>query len=67
MRKLNKGKFRIEEVIAYLEEKIIEGSSTQIQDEWYADYTSSGKFTRDKVLRGLLDEMHQFYNGEVAY
>lgn len=60
---LQKTSFRLSEVIAYLEEKIIEGNSSENEELWYQEI-NSGVIKKNSILKMLMDEMHSIYNGK---
>lgn len=62
---LEKVSFRTSDVIAYLEEKIAMGLSTQSEDDLYSEYKWNNKIDKkDFTFKRLLREMRNTYLGE---
>lgn len=62
---LEKVSFRTSDVIAYLEEKIAMGLSSQAEDDLYSTYKWSDKIDKkDYTFKRLLREMRNTYLGE---
>ncbi|WEG18522.1 hypothetical protein PQ478_08570 [Alkalihalophilus pseudofirmus] len=59
--KLNKVKWSIKEIVAYLEEKILNDEATYKEIDWYIDYKNTEEVSYDRVLKTLLDEMQSEY------
>ncbi len=61
---LEKVSFRTSDVIAYLEEKIATGLSTQGEDDLYSEYKWNSKINKkDLTFKRLLREMRNTYVG----
>lgn len=49
--------FRTEEVVAFLEERILDGISKSYEDVLYEDYCVTGKLERGNALKNVLRTM----------
>lgn len=61
--KLNKVKWSIKEIVAYLEEKILNDEATYKEVDWYEQYKYTGKYEKSWVLVHLINEMNKEYRG----
>ncbi|MET3505590.1 hypothetical protein [Halalkalibacter oceani] len=61
MKDLKKHKFSVREVIEYIEYKILHNEETDEEYGWYVDYRWFGIINKDRVLRKILDEMHEYW------
>lgn len=51
------------EVIGYLEEKILDGSARDDEEDFYNTYYLTNKLSKnDKITQRLLNEMNEEYN-----
>lgn len=55
-------KWNIDEVIAYLEDKIQSGLSSPQEDKFYEDYKWDNVLSNKKLLKKLKKEMNTYWN-----
>jgi hypothetical protein len=61
---MKKNTFRKSEVIAYIEELILDQAATDEQEELYVDYKWSGKLKKNYTYKKTLVEMKRIYIGQ---
>jgi hypothetical protein len=57
-------KWRKSEVIAYLETKMMDGTSTPAEDRLYEDYKGNGVIRRNYTYKKLVKEINEIWNGQ---
>jgi hypothetical protein len=57
-------KWRESEVIAHLETKMMDGTSTPAEDRLYEDYKWDGKIVRNYTYRMIVKEMNEIWEGK---
>lgn len=60
---VSKLKWRMSEVISYVEDKILNNEETICVLEWYENYKLFGKPEKNHVLKSLIDQMNKEYKG----
>jgi hypothetical protein len=61
--KLKKVCFREEEVIAFLEDRIKDGISSEVEDTLYEDFHWQGRLIKDRRYKKVLRTMEKEYMG----
>lgn len=61
---MQKVRFLKSEVIAYLEELLLDQAATDEQEELYVEYTYTGKLVKNYVYKKTVLQMKSIYEGK---